>query len=154
MTDQEYKLFADDAVNALDTLNQNLNDAFGIGRYERWDYQQKSGEFVFSHRGVPKIAARAQIVGSYSSTGKSWLWAWANASILEAACQHVSKVTEFGISEGIRKLSEAKWTAEESDGWEMAAIAAKLLGAKGVYRCPVRTGFLYAIFMDVKKIAA
>lgn len=153
MTDQEYKLFADDAVEVLNTLNQKLNEEFGIGGYERWDYQQESGEFVFSHQGVPKVAAQVQIVGSYSSAGRSWLWAWANASILEGGREQVPKVRDFGIAEGIGKLREAKWTAEESDGWEMTAVAVKLLGAKGAYRCPVRTGFLYVIFMDVKKIA-
>jgi len=154
MTDQEYKFFADDAVQALNALNQKLEDAFGIGHFERWDYQQESGEFVFSQQGVPKVVAQAQIVGSYSSSAKSWFWAWANASILEAAREQISKVREFGISESVGKLSAAKWTAEESDGWEMAAVASKLLGAKGAYRCPTRTGFLFVIFTNVNKIAA
>jgi post-segregation antitoxin (ccd killing protein) len=73
---------------------------------------------------------------------------------VETAREHVSRVHEFGISEGIEKLAEAKWSAEESDGWEMTAVSAQLLGAKGAYRCPVRSGFLYVIFTDVKRVAA
>jgi len=154
MTDQEYRLFADNALQNLDALNNRLEKAFGIGHYERWDYQQESGEFVFSHQSVANVAARVQLVGSYSPTTKTWLWSWANASIVETAREHVSRVREFGISEGIEKLAEAKWSAEESDGWEMTAVSAQLLGAKGAYRCPVSSGFLYVIFTDVKRVAA
>lgn len=154
MTEQEYRLFADNALQNLDDLNSRLEVAFGIGHYERWDYQQESGDFVFSHQAVPKMAARVQLVGSYSSAAKTWLWSWANPTIVESAREQVSKVREFGIAEGIPRLAEAKWSGEESDCWEMAAVSAKLLEAKGAYRCPVRSGFLYAIFMDVKRVAA
>lgn len=152
MTEQEYGLFAEDARQKLGDLNERLEVAFNIGHYERWDYQQESGEFVFSHQGTPKVAAQVQVVGSYS-TAKTWLWSWANASIMESARQRISEVRDFGIKEGIAKLTEPKWAAEESDGWEMAAVATKLLGAKGAYRAPVRAGFLFVIFTDVKKIA-
>ena len=73
MTDQEYRLFADNALQNLDALNNRLEKAFGIGHYERWDYQQESGEFVFSHQSVANVAARVQLVGSYSPTPKTWL---------------------------------------------------------------------------------
>ena len=42
------------------------------------------------------------------------------------------------------KLACAYWSAEEEDGWEMAAVSAYLLKARGAYRSPEghRLGFM------------
>jgi hypothetical protein len=42
-----------------------------------------------------------------------------------------------------------KWQAREPDGWEMASIAAFVLGAQGVYRTPDDTGLIFVIMTAV-----
>ena len=42
-----------------------------------------------------------------------------------------------------------QWPAEEVDGWEMAGVAAHVLGAQGVYRVPSANGFLFMAIMGV-----
>lgn len=39
---------------------------------------------------------------------------------------------------------------DEYLGWEMAAITARLIEAKGIYRCPVENGELYVVYTDLK----
>jgi hypothetical protein len=48
-------------------------------------------------------------------------------------------------------LTTAGWPAEESDGWEMAAIASKVLQAKGAYRAPNSSGDGFT-FLIIKEI--
>jgi hypothetical protein len=96
MNEHEYWEFKHNAIHKLIGLNENLEATFKIGIYQRWDYDQETCEFVFSDDGAPIIVAKFQVVGSFSPDTKTWLWSWANASILETACDQIHRVREFG----------------------------------------------------------
>jgi hypothetical protein len=149
MDQHDYWEFEHNAFHRLVTLNEHLERTFKAGSYERWDYDLETCEFVFSDNGIPKVVAKFQAVGSFSSNAKTWLWSWANASIPKTACDQIHRVREFGVSHGVVKLTEPKWSAEEADGWEMAAVATVILGGKGVYRCPNKNGLLFIVFTDI-----
>src|SRR5580700_405954 len=110
MTEQEYLVFERNAFQRLIGLNEQLKEKYKLSSYERFDYDQQSGEFVFSDKGVAKVVAKFQIVGSVANEAKTWLWSWANASILETACDQIHRVRDFGYTNSIRKLTERKWT--------------------------------------------
>lgn len=38
-------------------------------------------------------------------------------------------------------------------GWELTAVTARILGAKGAYRCPSDNGFFYVVFSDIASVA-
>jgi hypothetical protein len=61
----------------------------------------------------------------------------------------VQAVREFGEKHNILKLTEDYWEATEDDGWEMSAIANRIIGGKGVYRCPDENGFLFLILTNI-----
>lgn len=63
-------------------------------------------------------------------------------------------VREFGEKHNLLKLTESYWTATEEDGWEMSAVANRILGGKGVYRCPDEKGFFFLILTDISYIHA
>jgi len=113
MNEDDCRRFADDALDRLNELNQKLQAAFKLGSYERWDYDQETGIFVFSRSGVPKVVAKVQVVGSIASGAGTWLWSWANASILEAARDQMDRVRAFGTEHGFDRLREAKWRGEK-----------------------------------------
>jgi hypothetical protein len=150
MTEQEYLVFERNAFQRLIGLNEQLKEKYKLSSYERFDYDQQSGEFVFSDKGVAKVVARFQIVGSVANEAKTWLWSWANASILETACDQIHRVRDFGYTNSIRKLTERKWTAVEADGWEMAAVSAAIIDAKGAYLCPGKSGPVFVVFTDIR----
>ncbi len=153
MNEHEYLKFERDAFLRLVELNEGLKQKYKLTTYERYDYDQNTGDFVFSDQGVPKVIARFQVVGSISSEAKTWLWAWANAYILETACDQILRVRDFGIKHGIAKLTESKWTGVEADGWEMAAVSVAILNAKGAYRCPSKNGFMFVVYTDIRFVA-
>jgi hypothetical protein len=58
-------------------------------------------------------------------------------------------VRAFGELENLPELTQAKRPTDEHMGWEMTAIAAKVLGAKGAYRCPGENGLVYVIYSSL-----
>ncbi|MBB6237009.1 hypothetical protein HDC90_001626 [Pedobacter sp. AK013] len=79
------------------------------------------------------------------------MWAWGNSSIEENVKKEITRVRTYGIKRGFENLLTAKWPAGIMDGWDMAAISAYILKAKGVYRIPSNDNKLFS-FMLFKKI--
>ena len=144
--------FVSNAIDELQAKQDRLQDRFDLSKHERWDYDQESGEIVFSNAGVPAVAARFQIVGSISTANDTWLWSWANFSLVPEISEQLVAVREFGEEEGFANLTVPKWPATEEDGWELTAVAAKALNADGAYRTPSEAGFLYLLLMDVRRV--
>lgn len=126
-------------------------DKYRIGEYERWDYDQLTGKLIFSDKGVQKVIIDYEEVGSVSLKSNTWLWAWGNSSIEENVKKEITRVRAYGIKRGFENLLTAKWSADIVDGWDIAAISAYILKAKGVYRVPSDDNKLFS-FMLFKKI--
>lgn len=126
-------------------------EKYRIGQYERWDYDQSTGKLIFSSKGIQKLIIDYEEVGSVSLNSNTWLWAWDNSYIEEKVKKDIIKVRGYGIKRGFESLLNAKWSADIVDGWDMAAISAYILKAKGVYRVPGRDNKLFS-FMLFKKI--
>jgi hypothetical protein len=129
---------------------KKLDAEFDFSKHERWDLDQDAGELVFSNQGKPAVVAKIQFVGSVSKSSRTWLWSWANTSIEPALSKSMGVVREYGRKHGHRKLTDRRWTADETDGWEMTAIANYLIKGKGVYRPPFDTGFSYVVITDIR----
>ncbi|MCI5064119.1 hypothetical protein MRY87_00185 [bacterium] len=104
---------------------------------------------MFSSGGVPKVIADIQFVGSVSSISKTWLWSWANSTVVDSVKDQISKVRHLGNSRDFWKLTKAKWQADEIDGWEMTSVAAFVLKAKGAYKSPDDNGAAFMVFTDI-----
>jgi hypothetical protein len=145
--------FAELVETSMAYLRARQNDLearYRLGTYPRYDWYQETAELVFSDKGKPRVIADIQFVGSISTESASWMWSWANPSLLESAKSTVRRVREFGDRHSFMKLACGYWDAEEVDGWEMTAISAHLLKAKGAYRSPDERGFTFMILTDVR----
>lgn len=149
MTDAEFDQVVAESTEYLKQKIAQCQSEFNLGAHERFDWHQETGELIWSDAGVPRVVAKVQFVGSVSKKSNTWLWSWANPSILDGVKGDLLAVKAFGVKHQIEKLTTAKWPAEEVDGWEMTSIAAKLCGAKGAYRAPDANGFTFLIFTDI-----
>ena len=149
MTDDEFTHLIDESTSYLKQGIASCQTEFSLGAYERFDWYQETGELIWSDGGVPKVVAKVQFVGSISKKSNTWLWSWANPTILEEVKKDLHAVKAFGEKHQIDRLTTAKWPADEVDGWEMTSVAAKLCGAKGAYRAPDSNGFTFVIFTDI-----
>lgn len=138
------------AIDLVKPRQDALCDEFRLDDHKRWDWHQDSGTLVFSNDGRPAVIADMQFVGSISTRSRSWLWSWANRSVQGHVRSAVRRVRSYGELERLLKLSCAYWTAEEEDGWQMSAVAAMLLDARGIYRSPDDHGFTFLVMTDVR----
>jgi hypothetical protein len=145
----EFDRILSKAVPFLNERQAQLGEQFQIWSYERYDWDQDSGQLVFSHAGKRRVIADIVFVGSLSTRSNTWLWSWANNSHLESMKAKMREVRRYGQEHRLLKLAGAHWNATEHDGWEMTAIAALLLGAAGAYRTPSDYGFTFMLMTSV-----
>jgi len=149
MTPSDYAKFRHDAVHDLMRLNDSCERDFRISQWPQWHYDLDRGTLSFLQDGLPRVVASIQVVGTTSEKEGTWLWSWANESIPASVTGVIRTVREFGEKEGVSQLTASSSPLEEHVGWEMTAIAAKVLGAKGGYRCPDEKRFMYVIYTDI-----
>jgi len=152
MTYTEFEKFIGESTAYLQACNDRANRDFGVGDYSRYDCDLTRNEIWWSSEEGPRVRAKLTIVGSWSTSSETWLWAWANPHLSGVDIGPIDKVRNFGEDEGIPKLAERKWEADEVDGWEMTAVAARLLESQGAYCSPNRSGFLFMLYDSLEFI--
>lgn len=149
MDAQDFLHFRHEAVHELTQLNELCQERFHISDWPRWNYDLDCGTLTFFKDGVPKVQASIQAVGTTSISSKTWLWAWANEYLPSNVKKGVEDVRAFGERENISELTKAKLPDDEHLGWEMTAISARILRARGAYRCQGDNGFLYVVYSSI-----
>ena len=74
----------------------------------------------------------------------------ANDSLPQRVVSRMAAIREFGNTEAIARLTTEILPNDDYLGWELAAVTARLLGARGAYRCPGEDGFLYVVYTDIR----
>jgi hypothetical protein len=127
-----------------------LMQQYKLGSYQHFHWSQPDGQLIFSDHGVVKVIATVQFVGDVSKKSNTWLWAWANNSFLDRLKAASLRVRAYGVQHAYSQLTQAEWSADQEDGWDMTAIAATLLKARGAYRTEDGNGFVYMIITDIR----
>jgi hypothetical protein len=150
MNAEQFTDFRHEAVHDLMRLNKKCEKDFHIDSCPRWDYDLDCGTLTFSQDKVPKVIASIQVVGTTSTTDGTGLWSWANENLPTTVTKAMEKVRAFGEAENLVELTQSSCPDDEYLGWAMTAIAAKILEAKGAYRCPNDNGFAYLLYSSVR----
>jgi len=145
----EFKAFLEGGMEGLKLQTGAHQRTWQFGEEERWDFSQDTGELIFTYADKV-VRAPAQIIGTFDSEARTWMWCWANSSISDSLALDSVRVREYGQEHGIRRLTEAKWPAEEMDAWQMTALACRLCEANGAYRGPAGTTFVFFTFGEVQ----
>jgi len=126
-----------------------MQEEYGLGDYDHWFYDSKTGFLTFSDEGVDKIKIKYEETGTLSKTSNTWLWSWANESIPSNVKSEITQVKKFGEIEAYEPLMKAQWDADMTNAWEMTIVAAYLMNAKGAYRVPTEKLYSFMIFKEV-----
>jgi len=135
-----YEALVEMAIPYHNERLEHLRTVFRLSEYERFDFDQLTGLLTFSDRGVAKLNAPCQMIGSHSTVSETWLWSWGNSSIVPNLVTGALRVREYGLEHEIVELVKPKFEASDDDAWRLAAVSAFILKSFGVYRCPVRIG--------------
>lgn len=142
----DFESFIEQSTAYLRACNAKASHTFGIGTCARCEYDLFCNEIWWSEPSAPKVRGRVTVVGTTSKSSGTWLWAWANPHFEDVEIGPIEKVREYGATEGISKLTESQWSADEVDGWEMTAVAARLLESQGAYCSPSGNGSFFLLF--------
>ncbi len=149
MNSREYKTYCHQAYDSLVQLNELLKQNFRLGTWQRWDYDLEAATLTFSNDEVPRVIATIQAAGTTSNKSGTWMWGWANRTLPSCVTSQLFLIKQFGERENISQLTRDKFAADEDLDWQLAAVATRILGAKGAYRCPSENGLLFLIVMDI-----
>lgn len=109
--------------------------SWGLGSADRWDLDQTTGmiTWTFPDR---TATAPAQILGSFSPASRSWLWAWANQSILPDMSRDARVFRDWAEANGQPSLAQPRIEADETAAATLVALAVRVTEATGYYRGP------------------
>ena len=146
----EFKSLLDTSIAELRAKNTGHQEGWGLGKAARWDLDQSRGDLIFTFNDGVIATCPAQIIGSFNKNAGSWLWSWANPSIVDVLKRDALKVKDYGQRHQITRLTSDKWTGAEEDAWAMAALACKLCDAQGSYRGPAGASYVFMTFGKVE----
>ncbi|WP_327732990.1 hypothetical protein OG749_03080 [Streptomyces nojiriensis] len=127
--------------------------SWGLGSADRWGLDQKAG--LISWTFPDKTAtAPAQILASFSPSAGSWLWAWANDSILPEMSRDARTIRDWAEAQGHHALAQPKIEADEQAASNLAALAVRITRATGFYRGPGSKSVAIITFGPVTLTAA
>lgn len=132
----------ENSVQELAIKTASHSDCWGFGSEDEWSFDQDSGLLHFSFSNGKKVTAPAEIVGTYNEVQETWLWAWANSSVVNTTISEATK--SYGIEHDLDDLFEPKSEQNLEECWELAAVSMHLANQQGVYKA--RQGDMHVFF--------
>ncbi len=155
MTDAELDAFFDVAYNELQAKQAALGEEYGMGTYSRWHYDQTTAKLQFFDKD-DRLALEADFIdiGSYSPVSNTWMWGWANESILPGLRKKAEGIKDLEGLTGLELFGEERAfpARDEAMAWGLTAVAVKHLGLLGCYRAPSSSEGGPTTFLGITKV--
>src|SRR5262245_22658555 len=110
----DFETFVAQSLEGLKVQTNGHRALWHLGDEQRWDIDQNLGKLVFTFAETT-VTAPAQIIGSFDSRAGTWMWAWANSSVVDALKRDSLRVRAYGEQHGIAPLVTPTWRADEND---------------------------------------
>jgi hypothetical protein len=154
MTKEQYRKFVMLASDELEEKQNVLMIDFEIGTGAFADYfcDQTTGTLQFlDDRKRVGLEATITPIGSFSAKTNTWLWGWANQSILPELRAKAEKLKGLKEITGKMMFTTRKLRATEVRAWRMASLAVMHLKAMGCYRTPVKHLYFFWALDDIRR---
>ena len=141
------------SVAELQRKQELLESIYGIGHHAHFWFDQPSGTLEFRDTaGQPHLTASVIPIGSHSAKSGTWMWAWANKTILPALREGADRFRDLAAVTGMKLLAQDLINVEPDMPWEITAMVVRHIGAMGAYRAPDRGSDLYLAIMNVTPV--
>jgi hypothetical protein len=132
----------------IEQVGKAHHERWGLGTADSWGVDQTTGiiRWTFPEK---TVHAPVQILGSFNATAGSWLWAWANESVLPDLCTDSERVRAWADANGHTELAQPKVEADAQSAASMAVIGFRVTEATGFYRGPGPTITTFMTFGPV-----
>lgn len=151
MTNVEFDAFLETCHAEFRQKQQDLANRFGLGTWASWNYDQTTNKLTFHDAtGATRVEALATFLGSFSPDAGTWIWGWANNSLLPQVRERSTALQGLAEVTGIKTFREkGGMRVDESRAWEMAAMSVHQLRALGCYNGP---GERSSVFLSIDEI--
>lgn len=112
-----------------------LARAHKLGLEQDHAFDQDSGRLVLSFGDGAELVLRAQVLGSFDPRDRSFMWGWANPSILPETSADAARLRGEGERLDLAVLTTPIQIVMFDELLPLIALAAQVAGADGVYRC-------------------
>jgi hypothetical protein len=133
------------SLHAIASFAKQMHIAKLVGKLD-WGFAMDSGLLSFSG----KHHFAAQVLGTESEGGQTWLWSWANtaSAIPPALLKAALKLKEIGGQRGLVSFAAPELPLSMADGFVYAMIASGIFGQHGYYRGTYDGGGIYLLITD------
>jgi hypothetical protein len=138
------------SMRKLQFLTSVHERTWGISRVATWNIDQGREKIFWTFANGRVVEAPVQIIGTFDPQTSTFLWSWANHSILSSMQTSANRVREYGATYGIERFTTNLVNISEHEAWQLAATATHLANAKGAYRAESGRAIVFVTFGDVK----
>jgi hypothetical protein len=130
---------------------QSELSARGLGACDRFEADLANGKLRF-YDGL-KLAVEADVtpIGTHAARDESWQWAWANRSFPDGVRERAAKLKELAQQTALTAFNERTLEVDETQTWQLVAMACEHLGALGTYDFPTKNARMY---VAIERLAA
>jgi len=136
MSKKEYGAFLDSCYEELQKKQDILLNEYQMGSFEEFWFDQETKTLQFKTDDEVKLEFAVVLVGSWSSKSNTWMWAWANESVVDEMREESSRIKELAAVTGNEIFEMTSFAADEYNAHEFVAMAVYHLGALGMYSAP------------------
>ncbi len=151
--DPQLAVILAEGTDLIEQVGRAHRERWGLGTADSWDVDQQTGVIRWSFPDKT-VEAPAQMLGSHSPSAGSWLWAWANETVLPAMRRDAERVRAWAEANGHANLTKPKIDADEEVATTLATIAFRVTNAAGFYHAPARASTVFLTFGPVTITAA
>lgn len=121
------------ARQELDLKTQNHLETWGLAQDGTWAANTDTGIITFTTGRGWIVTAPFQVIGTYDTLDKTWLWGWNHPSVSTDLAQDAWRARRFGDQHGLEAYTTSMISCTEQDAWTFTAIACHLSEAQGGY---------------------
>lgn len=130
------------AATAIETWNLGSANDFSA------DLANGRFTFVFDDH---EVVADVQVIGSYSITGNSWKWGWAQPVVPEEHRQISAGIPQWAAANGFSSLADEVIATDEDTADLLAGLCFSLSDGELVYRAPSSTTHVYLSLSGLRR---
>ena len=142
--------FIQASLSGLQTQTTAHSKTWHFGSEESWAADLELGTVTFTFSNGNVATTNIQVVGTYNTEDRSFLWAWDHPSIPDQLRKHSLLARKWGEENKQINFTKRKVQCTETEAWEFAAVTNRLANANGVYRGPAGTALVFFTLGEIK----
>lgn len=152
MTNEQFDNYLDECYEKLESKQQKFLESYEIDRFDEYWYDQEHGILQFKIDNQVKLEFNVVFIGSWSSLSNSWMWSWANESMIDSARSESVFLKGLQNKTGSEVFANPFFECDEEMAYELTAFAVDYSNAIGMYMSPDESSSLFMAVISPRTV--